>query len=323
MGTTETVLVTGGAGFIGSNLVDRLMVEQHRVVVVDDLSTGSIANLTRARASEAGRLEFHRLDVTSDAFEQVVARHDPGVIVHLAAQINVRHSVEDPVGDALANVVGTLRVVEAARRHGVRKVVFATSGGCIYGEPPVSELPVAEDAEGVGHSPYGASKRCAEEYLRTYEVLCGLEWISLALANVYGPRQDPAGEAGVVAIFTERMLAGEPCTIFGDGEQTRDFVYVDDVVHAFVLAMDRGSGERFNVGTGERTSVNQLFSALAAATGYEREPVYAPPREGELRHSAVDVGKAARKLGWKPWTPLEEGLAETLQWSITQGGVSR
>ncbi len=313
MPDTDSVLVTGGAGFIGSTLVDRLVAEGRRVVVVDDLSTGSLANLAEARAASTGSLEFHRLDVTGDALERVVARHEPEVICHLAAQISVRESVADPLGDATANVLGTVRVLEAARRHGVRKVVLATSGGCIYGQPDPADLPVQEDADAVAHSPYGAGKRAAEEYLRTYGVLHGLEWTSLALANVYGPRQDPAGEAGVVALFTDAMLADGACTIYGDGEQTRDFVFVDDVVHAFVLALDRGAGERFNIGTGERTSVNQLFSALAAATGYDREPVRAPARDGELRHSAVAIGKAAAGLGWKPWTPLEEGLAATLE----------
>jgi UDP-glucose 4-epimerase len=194
-------------------------------------------------------------------------------------------------------------------------VVFATSGGCIYGEPPLQDLPVSEDYVGWAHSPYGASKRAGEEYLRTYELLYGLDWTSLAFSNVYGPRQDPAGEAGVVAIFTQRMLAGLPCTIYGDGEQTRDFVYVDDAVHALALALDRGSGERFNIGTGERTSVNALFRALAAATGQSSEPIYAPPRSGELEHSAVDIRKAAGGLDWKPWTTLEEGLAQTLKWA--------
>lgn len=322
MPTTESVLVTGGAGFIGSNLVDRLLAEERRVVVADDLSTGQLANLAEARRTSPGRFEFQRLELTSGALDALVARHRPEVILHLAAQMNVRRSVEDPFHDARVNVLGTLAVLEAARRHGVRKVVFATSGGCIYGEPGLDELPVGE---GLGpgataHSPYGASKRAAEEYLRTYEALYGVEWTSLALSNVYGPRQDPAGEAGVVAIFTERMLAGQPCMIFGDGEQSRDFVYVDDVVHAFVLAMDRGAGERFNIGTAERTTVNQLFRALAAGTGYDREPVYAPERPGELRHNAVDIRKAADGLGWKPWTTLEEGLAETLRWA---GDVAR
>lgn len=315
-----TVLVTGGAGFIGSNLVDRLLAEGRRVVVIDDLSTGRLSNLDEARRAAPGSLEFQRMDVTSDSVDPLVERHRPEVIVHLAAQMNVRASVDDPLHDARVNVLGTVNLLEAARRHDVRKVVFATSGGCIYGEPGVDELPVTEDHPGHAHSPYGASKRSGEEYLRTYQSLYGLDWTSLAFANVYGPRQDPAGEAGVVAIFTERMLAGQPCTIYGDGEQSRDFVYVDDVVHALALAMDRGDNDRFNIGTGERTSVNQLYRALAAATNYSHEAVYAPEREGELRHSAVAIRKAADGLGWKPWTMLEEGLASTLAWAA--GGTT-
>lgn len=312
----QTVLVTGGAGFIGSNLVDRLLAEGRRVVAVDDLSTGKLANLAGARSAAPGRFEFQRLDLTKGGLDAVVERHRPEVIHHLAAQMNVRSSVEDPFHDANVNVLGTIAVLEAARRFDVRKVVFATSGGCIYGEPAVEDLPVTEEHPGEAHSPYGASKRSAEEYLRTYEALYGVAWTSLALSNVYGPRQDPAGEAGVVAIFTERMLAGQPCTIYGDGEQTRDFIFVDDVVHAFVLAMDRGDGERFNIGTSERTSVNQLFRGLAAATGYDADPIHAPERAGELRHNAVAIKKAASELGWKPWTTLEEGLAATLQWAV-------
>ncbi len=315
----ESVLVTGGAGFIGSNLVDRLLAEGRRVLVADDLSTGRIINLAEARNASTGDFTFQRLGLTKGALEPFVAKHRPDAILHLAAQMNVRVSVEEPLHDANVNVMGTIEVLEAARKHGVSKVVFATSGGCIYGEPGEEELPVDEGQPGHAHSPYGASKRCGEEYLRTYRSLYGVEWTSLALSNVYGPRQDPAGEAGVVAIFTDRMIAGEPVVIFGDGEQTRDFVYVDDVVHAFVLAMDRGDGERFNIGTGERTSVNQLFRALAAATGYEREPTYAPERPGELRHNALDPRKAARDLGWKPWTTLEEGLAATLAWADGRG----
>ncbi len=315
MGVADTVLVTGGAGFIGSNLVDRLLAEDRRVVVIDDLSTGTLSNLDEARRTAPGSLEFQRTDITSDVVEPLIGRHRPDVIVHLAAQVNVRASVADPLKDARTNILGTINLLEAARRHGVRKVVLATSGGCIYGEPDLDQLPVTEDAGGHAHSPYGASKRSAEEYLRTYATLYGIDWTSLAFANVYGPRQDPAGEAGVVAIFTERMLAGAPCTIYGDGEQSRDFVYVDDVVHAIALAMDRGDNERFNIGTGERTSVNQLFRALAAATEFPHAPIYAPERAGELRHSAVSNRKAAEGLGWKPWTTLEEGLATTLAWS--------
>ena len=320
MTSTQTILVTGGAGFIGSNLVDRLLAEDRRVIVVDDLSTGSLGNLDTARRTGEGRLEFQRLDIRKSTLDAVVERHRPEVILHLAAQINVRVSVEDPIDDAMTNIIGTINVLEAARKHGVRKVVLATSGGCIYGEPTLEELPVDELNPGHPHSPYGASKVAAEEYLRMYRALYGVEWTSLALSNVYGPRQDPSGEAGVVAIFTENMLEGKPCMVFGDGEQSRDFVFVDDVVHAFVLAMDRGDGERFNIGTGQRTSVNQLFRALAAATEYEREPVYAPERPGELRHNAIDARKATQQLGWKPWTTLEEGLAATLKWA---GGERR
>ena len=308
------VLVTGGAGFIGSNLVDRLLEEGHEVTVVDDLSTGRLHNLAQARRNPDLPLSFQRVDITSNALERVVAKAEPEIILHLAAQIDVRRSVEDPVRDAMINVVGTVNLLEAGRRHGARKIVLTTSGGTIYGEPLAEELPVAEDQPGHPVSPYGASKRGVEEYLYTYQALYGMRWTSLALANVFGRRQDPLGEAGVVSIFGGRMLAGEPVTIFGDGEQTRDFVYVDDVVHAFVLAMDRGDGQRFNIGTGERTTVNELFTEMAAITGYDHPPEYGPERPGELRHMSLDSRRAAAELGWKPWTTLREGLSETVGW---------
>ena len=308
------VLVTGGAGFIGSNLTDRLLAEGHAVTVVDDLSTGKLHNLQQARRNPDLPLSFQRVDITSTALERVVAKAEPEIVLHLAAQIDVRRSVEDPVKDAMVNVVGTVNLLEASRRHGVRKIVMTTSGGCIYGEPSAAELPIAEDYPGHPHSPYGASKRGVEEYLHTYEALYGLRWTSLALANVYGRRQDPLGEAGVVSIFGGKMLAGEPVTIFGDGEQTRDFVYVDDVVHSLVLAMDRGDGLRCNIGTGEQTSVNTLYSELADIIGYERRADHAAERAGELRHIALDTRRAAAELGWKPWTTLREGLAETVDW---------
>jgi len=314
----DTVVVTGGAGFIGSTLVDRLLAESRRVVVVDDLSTGRLDNLAEARRLYPGQLEFVRMDISAPrGLTQVVARHRPDVIYHLAAQISVRKSVEDPRSDLRANVLATLEVVEAAREVGARKVVMATSGGCIYGEPAEADLPVTEDMDATAHSPYGASKRAAEEYLRTWGVLYDLRWTTLALANVYGPRQDPRGEAGVIAIFTERMLAGQPCTIYGDGEQTRDFVHVDDVVHAFVLAGAKGDDRRFNIGTSQQTSVKRLHQALAAVTGHDQEPVFGPERAGELRHSAVDPTAAAEGLGWRPFTSLEQGLASTLEWART------
>jgi UDP-glucose 4-epimerase len=317
--TDRPVLVTGAAGFIGSNLVLRLLEDGRRVVGVDDLSSGTLANLDEARERHAGRFEFNRMDVRQGGLTPLAQRLDPEVIYHLAAQVDVRRSVEDPLHDASVNVLGTLGVLEAARHADVRKVVYASTIGS-YGEPAEGDLPVDEDDAAPALSPYGTSKRVAIEYLRTYEQLYGLEWTALTLANVYGPHQTTAGEGGVVATFIGRMLAGQPCTVFGDGEQTRDFVFVDDVVHAFVLASDRGAGERCNIGTGNRTSVNQLFRALAAATDYTHDPVFAPPRPGEIRHSALDARRAGRVLAWKPWTTLEEGLAGTLAWAARAGG---
>jgi UDP-glucose 4-epimerase len=311
------VLVTGGAGFIGSTLVDRLVDEAHTVVVVDDLSTGKLANLERARDVAGDRLAFHQVDIATPDVAEVVAAGEPEVVLHLAAQIDVRHSVADPVHDAMVNVIGTVRLLEAARRAGVRKFVIATSGGTIYGEPPADALPVAEDFDGHPGSPYGASKRAVEEYLHTYSALYGLRWTALALSNVYGPRQNPEGEAGVVSIFGARMLAGQPLTVFGDGEQTRDFVFVDDVVDAFVRAMTSGDGLRCNIGTGEQISVNALFAELAGLTGYTREPEYAPARPGELQRIALDIRRAGRELGWKPRWSLAQGMAATLDWLRT------
>lgn len=309
------VLVTGAAGFIGSNLVARLLEDGRRVIGVDDLSTGRLANLAEARSERhIGRFEFNRMDVRRGGVTALAERHRPELILHLAAQVDVRRSVEDPVLDADINVLGTIAVLEAARVAGVRKVVYASSIGS-YGDPDESELPVDESFTTPALSPYGASKRVAMDYLRTYEHLYGLDWTALTLANVYGPHQTTAGEGGVVATFIGRMLRGQPCTIYGDGEQTRDLVFVDDVVHAFVLACDRGSGERFTIGTGSRTSVNELFAALASATGFPHPPVREPARAGEVRHSCVDARRAGRELGWKPWTTLEEGVAATLAWA--------
>lgn len=313
MSSPDTVLVTGGAGFIGSTLVDRLLAEGRRVIAVDDLSTGRLTNLVEARA-QTGQFEFQRLDVTSGSLEPIVRRHRPDVIVHLAAQISVAASVADPLADATTNILGTIAVLEAARLHDVDKVVFATSAA-IYGAVSESGLPVDESYEGTPMSPYGASKLAVETYLGTWAAQYDLDWTSLAFANVYGPRQDPAGEAGVVAIFLDRMLGGAPCTIHGDGAQTRDFVYVDDVVHAIALALGRGGGHRFNVGTGVGTSVERLFRALASALDYDHDPVMGPERVGDLRHLTLDASKAAADLGWKPWTSLEEGLAATLAWA--------
>ena len=313
-------LVTGGAGFIGSTLVDRLLAEGHAVDVVDDLSTGSLANLADAR-SERGDghdFTFHRLDIRSDQVMELIARRRPEVVYHLAAQADVRVSVARPAFDAEVNVLGTINVLEGARQAGSRKVVFASSGGTIYGTVPPEDLPTRESHPQRPESPYGVAKKAAGDYLAAYRELHDLEFTALALANVYGPRQDPHGEAGVVAIFTRRLLAGEPCTIFGDGEQTRDFVFVDDVVDAFVRAAERGGGLLVNIGTGVETSVNTLYDTLAQAAGVRGPATYAPARAGELLRNSLDAGRAAIHLGWKPWTTISEGCAATLDWFRTR-----
>lgn len=305
-------LVTGGAGFIGSTLVDRLLAEGHEVDVVDNLSTGSLRNLANARAEHAHALRIHQLDITDPELTEVVVRARPEVVFHLAAQADVRVSVNDPVFDASVNLIGTLRVLEAARTAGVERVVFAASGGTLYGEPDEAELPINESVAHRPLSPYGVSKKAAIDYLVCYRELHHLEFSALALANVYGPRQDPHGEAGVVAIFAQKLLDGEPVTIFGDGTQTRDFVYVDDVVDAFYRAATRGGGLVCNIGTGLETSVNELYAAMAQAAGVELEPSFAPARPGELARSALSIARAEMQLGWMPWTDLGTGTAAVL-----------
>ncbi|MGI9080050.1 MAG: GDP-mannose 4,6-dehydratase [Acidimicrobiales bacterium] len=309
-------LVTGGAGFIGSTLVDRLLAEGHSVDVVDDLSTGSLSNLAASRANAGYELTFHRIDVRSRGVVELIAHRRPEVIFHLAAQADVRVSVERPAFDAEVNVIGTINIAEGARAAGSRKVVLAASGGTLYGEP--MELPVRETAPQCPMSPYGVSKKAAGDYLVAYRQLHGLEFTALALANVYGPRQDPHGEAGVVAIFAGLLLGGKQCTIFGDGSQTRDFVFVDDVVDAFARATSRGDGLLINVGTGTETSVTTLHSVMAELAGVATPAAHAPARPGELARSALDPGRAAVQLGWRPWTTLDIGAGAVLRWFRSQ-----
>jgi UDP-glucose 4-epimerase len=305
-------MVTGGAGFIGSTLVDRLLAEGCDVDAIDDLSTGALANLTGARAQRNRKFSFHRLDVRSPQLADIVAHRKPEVIFHLAAQLDVRVSVAKPLFDAEINVLGSLNVCEAALAAGTRKVVFAGSGGTLYGVP--ENLPVRESHPQRPISPYGVSKKAAGDYLHYYREVRGLEYTELALANVYGPRQDPNGEAGVVAIFAGLMLAGRQPTVFGDGGQTRDYVFVDDVVDAFVRATEKGGGLLMNIGTGVETSVLQLYEGMARLTSYREAPNRAPERAGELLRSSLDPGRAAIHLGWKPWTSLEDGLLRTIDW---------
>ena len=302
-------LVTGGAGFIGSTLVDRLLAEGHAVDVVDDLSSGSLVNLADARANPDHDFTFHRLDVRSSALTDLIIRRQPEVVFHLAAQADVRVSVERPGFDAEVNIIGTLNVLEGARQGPTRKVVFAASGGTLYGEP--EELPVRESHPQRPLSPYGVSKKAACDYLAAYRELHGIEYTALALANVYGPRQDPHGEAGVVAIFAGRLLGNEPCTVFGDGEQTRDFVYVGDVVRANLLAVDSEVTEPLNIATGVETPVAAVVAELTATAGAAIASEFTDGPAGEVRRCCLDNSRALRALGWSPSTPLREGLSLT------------
>ncbi len=313
------ILVTGGAGFIGSNLVDALVDEGHEVVVVDNLSSGKRENLNPAA-------RFYELDICDPMLEEVFRKEKIDYVNHHAAQIDVRHSVADPVDDARANILGLLNLLENCRKYGVKGVVFASSGGVVYGEP--TKLPAAEKFPKGPQSPYGVSKLTSEFYLAYYAGVMNLPYIALRYANVYGPRQDPHGEAGVVAIFGQKMLRGETPVIYGDGEQVRDYVYVGDVVRANLLALKRlqeggiscGSGGcaindfAYNIGTGEGTSVNRLFELLKEITGFTGEPEYGPERKGELRKIYLDVGKAKAELGWEPEVELREGLRRTVEY---------
>jgi UDP-glucose 4-epimerase len=307
-------LVTGGAGFIGSTLVDRLLAEGHTVAVVDDLSSGHIANLAEAERAAAGRLSVHEFDIRDAKLVDLIGAQEPEVVFHLAAQSAVQVSLARPAYDAEVNVVGTIHVLEGARAAGTRKVVFPSSGGTIYGEVEPSCLPCTEDQPQLPKSPYAASKKAALDYFRIYQELYGIDFTVLALGNVYGGRQDPHGEAGVVAIFCKRLVAGEPCVVFGDGHQTRDYVYVDDVVDAFARAAVKGSGLLINVGTGVETSVNDIYAALSAAAGVDTPAVHEAPKPGELRRIAVHPARAREALGWSATTALAEGTARTLAW---------
>jgi UDP-glucose 4-epimerase len=296
-------LVTGGAGFIGSNLVDALLAEGIEVDVLDDLSTGRHENLERALAGGA-RLHVATI-VDPEEVAGVCYGARPDVVFHLAAQIDVRRSVEDPGFDATVNVTGTVNVLKSARHSGARRLVLASTGGALYGD--AETIPTPESAPLTPLSPYGASKAASESYLALYERLHGLSTVALRLANVYGPRQDPHGEAGVVAIFCGAAHAGLPATVFGDGRQTRDYVYVGDVVAAFMAAARSSVSGALNVGTGHETSVLDLAATLGVDT------LHAAGRPGEVARSCLDASAAAEALGWRAGTPLEDGLRRTLQ----------
>ncbi|BBX20846.1 UDP-glucose 4-epimerase [Mycolicibacter terrae] len=304
-------LVTGAAGFIGSTLVDRLRADGHPVVGLDNFATGRATNIEHLTGD--ADFSFVEADIVTADLGDVLARYRPEVIFHLAAQIDVRHSVADPDFDASVNVLGTIRLAEAARAAGVRKIVHTSSGGSIYGTPP--RYPTGEDDPTDPASPYAAGKVAGEIYLNTFRHLYGLQCSHIAPANVYGPRQDPHGEAGVVAIFAQALLNGTPTKVFGDGSNTRDYVFVDDVVDAFVRAAGgAGDGQRFNVGTGVETSDRQLHSAVAAAVGAPDDPEFHPPRLGDLKRSCLDISRAREVLGWQPRVALADGVARTVSY---------
>jgi UDP-glucose 4-epimerase len=297
------ILITGGAGFIASHVADACVERGHEVMVIDNLSSGK-----KEQVPTAAR--FVLCDVTSDTAVEAVRTFRPEVINHHAAQINVRASVADPELDAQVNILGSIRLLEAARRHGVRKFLFASSGGAGYGEQ--EQFPAEESHPIRPVSPYGAAKMSVELYLNYYRVQYGLEFTALRYSNVYGPRQDPHGEAGVVAIFAERLLRGQTAIVNGDGEQTRDFVYVGDVVRANLAALERGDGISVNIGTGVETSVNTVFRLLRDLAGSRQEEIHGPAMPGEQQRSCLENRMASYELGWYPETSLEEGLARTL-----------
>jgi UDP-glucose 4-epimerase len=298
------VLVTGGAGFIGSHVVDRCIEAGHAVAVVDNLSTGR-----REQVNAAARL--HVVDVRSPDLSDVFRAEAPDAVIHLAAQAAVSRSVEDPRLDADINVMGTINLLECSRRAGTRRVVYVSTGGAGYGDTEV--IPTPEDHPTRPVSPYGVSKVAAELYLACWEALHGLRGIVLRLANIYGPRQNPHGEAGVVAIFADRLLRGEPCIINGDGLQTRDYVYVGDVAEAARLALDRAEVTGpVNIGTGVETSVVAIFEHLRAAAGGKGEARHGPARSGEQRRSLLDATRARELLGWTPQVTLQDGLRRTV-----------
>ena len=304
------ILVTGGAGFIGSHVVDAYVEHGHDVVVVDDLSSGRKENLNR-------KARFYQVDIRDEALEEVFSAEKPAVVSHHAAKASLRESLLKPVLFADVNVLGSLRLLELGRKHGAKKFINISTGGAVYGEPQY--LPADEKHPVSPLDPYGASKAAFEHYLGVYQKNYGLASTVLRYANVYGPRQDPYGEAGVVAIFSAKMLRGEPPTVNGSGTQERDFVYVGDVAQANILALRTGDGGVYNIGTGVGTSINAIFSSLKAATNYSGPEVHGPAKAGEVFKIYLDAGKARRDLGWSPTVSLDEGLRRTVEYFGGQG----
>jgi UDP-glucose 4-epimerase len=303
-------LITGGAGFIGSTVADEFIRQGWDVVIVDNLSVGKRENVNP-------KATFYQVDIRDESLAEVFEKERPDLVDHHAAQVSVLRSVDDPLRDASINVLGSLNVIECSRKYGVKKVIYASSGGAEYGEP--AYLPCDEKHPITPMSPYGATKHAPEHYLTMYRQLYGLDFTVLRYANVYGPRQDPLGEAGVIAIFVDRMLRGQPCTIFGNGEQERDFVFVGDLVTANLKAATAGGGIMCNIGTGVGTTVNQVFAELAHAVGYTLPAVHVDAKPGEIFRSYLEASLAAKELGWKAEVSLREGMTRTVEYFRRSG----
>ncbi len=299
------ILVTGGAGFIGSQIIDSLVEKGVRTAIIDNLSTGKKENINPEAA-------FYQADIRDKAIKEIFEKERPDIVFHEAAQASVRLSVADPCMDADINIVGSLNILENCRSFGVGKIIFASSGGAIYGEQET--FPAQEPHPTRPLSPYGAAKLSFEHYLEYYRLVFGLPYVALRYSNVYGPRQDPFGEAGVVAIFTNQMLRGETPTVNGDGGQTRDYVFVKDVVAANISAMEKGVTGAYNIGTGKETSVNELYGIIKKKTGYTGDKAHGPAKTGEQYRSVLDNGLAKKVLGWNDGISLEEGLGLTAEY---------
>jgi len=301
----KTILITGGAGFIGSHLVDRLIKKDHKVVVVDNLSTGKKENLNP-------KAKFYKLDIRDSRLSQIFKNENPEIVFHYAAQIDLRKSVDNPIENANINLLGTLNLLENCKEYGIEKIIFASTGGAMYGEAKI--IPTPENYPAQPLSPYGVEKLAIEKYLNYYYKVFGISFISLRLANVYGPRQNPKGEAGVIAIFCDKMLNDEQPIIYGNGKQTRDFIFVDDVIEANILAMKKNVIGIFNIGTAKETNINTIFSKLKELTNSNCEEIHNPPKSGEQKRSCLDFSRAQKELTWQPKWNLEEGLKKTVEW---------
>lgn len=299
------ILVTGGAGFIGSNITDLLIENYHDVIVVDNLLTGKEANIN-------GNSRFYNIDIRNKSnLEEIFSKEKPEIIFHTAAQVDVQKSIKDPYLDVQINILGSLNVLELARKNNVRKIIYSNSGGAGSGEPKY--LPIDEGHPIKPMSHYGASKHTVEHYLEIYKELYGLRYTSLRYANVYGPRQDPYGEGGVVAIFSNKLLSNERPKIFGDGNQTRDFIYVEDVAEANLLCMDKADNEILNLGIGKEITINKLFFKIREIIGSNLNPIYVEKRPGDIYRSVFNINKLRLELDWEPQTSLEEGLTKTIE----------